>query len=440
MHILIAEDNEELRSLLEATLEMDGYQVVSADDGAQALELARQAPPDLIISDIMMPNMDGFALCRELKKSALLKAIPLVFYTATYIDEQDKQLALSMGVARFIIKPIEMEEMLKIVEEVIQDHKGKNALPSQELKVDCEALEIRHAERLINKLDEKVHELEAANSELQLHRNHLEQLVEEKTADLVIAKKIAEEANQAKSIFLANISHELRTPMHAILNFSQMGEEKSKTAGQEKLHHYFSRIDTSGQRLLLLLNDLLDLSKLEAGRDVFNIKEHNLKLLIEKAVAELEGLAVNNGLDINIATTTISTMAEVDPAKIQQVINNILSNAIKFSPEGKKIDITFSPSFLPSDEKDPEHSMRPAIAVSIADQGIGIPEKEQELVFDQFVQSSMTATGSGGTGLGLAICKEIIKGHNGTITAKNNSGEGATFTFVIPRHQGIQHE
>jgi len=435
MHILIAEDNKDLKAVLETALEVGGYTVTSASDGAQALELAKKTAPDLIISDILMPKMDGYALCLELKKDAQLNATPLIFYTATYTSDEDKELALSMGVSRFIIKPVEMEELLKIVEEVLQEHKDKKIPPSEDLEINREALEIVHAERLINKLAEKVGELESANNELQWHRDHLEQLVEKKTADLAIAAEAAEAANQAKSVFLANISHELRTPMHAILNFSQMGAGKTKAVGQEKLQHYFLCIDKSGQRLLTLLNDLLDLSKLEAGRDHFTMEEHDLKVLAKTVTTELNGLAANKQLKINVVPTDESTIAEVDPDKILQVLNNILSNAIKFTPEEKEIKISFNSTFLLPQEGPSIQEKLPALAVNITDQGIGIPEMEQEQVFDRFVQSSMTDTGSGGTGLGLAICKEIVKGHNGTILAKNNLEAGATFTFVIPRRQ-----
>jgi len=434
MHILIAEDDKDLKSILETTLEIGGYTVTSAADGAQALELAKKTAPDLIISDILMPKMDGYALCLELKKDAQLKEIPLIFYTATFIDEKDKELALSMGVSRFIIKPIEMEDLLEIIEEVLQEHKGtKPSAKKQE--IDSEALESIHAERLINKLAEKVNELERTNGELQWHRDHLKQLVEKKTADLASAKEAAEAANQAKSIFLANISHELRTPMHAILNFSQMGAGKTKEAGQEKLQHYFSCIDKSGQRLLTLLNDLLDLSKLEAGRDSFILEEQDLKVLVKTVTTELNGLATNKQLKIKILPTDENTVAEVDADKILQVINNILSNAIKFSPKEKEICISFDSTFLLPQQGLSLQEKCPAIAVNVVDQGIGIPEMEQAQVFDRFVQSSMTDNGSGGTGLGLAICKEIIKGHNGIIFAKNNPKEGAAFTFIIPRHQ-----
>jgi len=431
MHILIAEDDKDLKTILETTLEINGYTVTSAADGAQALALAKKTAPDLIISDILMPNMDGYTFCLELKKDAQLKTIPFIFYTATYIEEKDKELALSMGVSRFIVKPIEMDKLLKIIEEVLEERTPPPGSP----EINTEALEIVHAERLINKLDEKVKELEKANNELQWHRDHLEQLVERKTADLAKAKEAAEAANQAKSIFLANISHELRTPMHAILNFAQMGIGKANAANQEKVQYYFSCIDKSGQRLLTLLNDLLDISKLEAGREHFIMEAHDLRMLAKTAFSELASLAAKKQLKFAIAPTDASTVADVDSDKIMQVLNNIFSNAIKFTPENKLIQVYFDSTSLPPKKGLSIQEKTPAIAVSIADQGIGIPETEYERVFDRFIQSSITDTGSGGTGLGLAICKEIIKGHDGIIFAKNNPEGGATFTFIIPYHQ-----
>ncbi|MCF6282634.1 MAG: ATP-binding protein [Candidatus Polarisedimenticolaceae bacterium] len=243
----------------------------------------------------------------------------------------------------------------------------------------------------------------------------------------VLLRKEADAANMAKSEFLANMSHELRTPMHAILSFSTFGEEKIDTASKEKLKQYFTNIRTSGERLLTLLNDILDLSKLEAECADFNLQTHDLKTVVETAITEVSGLAHNKSLQISITLPTEPLIINFDHGKILQVIRNLLSNAIKFSPENEQIVVSFASTTLQSGD-----NKVPATMVNVTDHGVGIPEGELEAVFNKFVQSSKTKTGGGGTGLGLAISKEIIEKHGGKIWAKNNLNGGCTFSFTVP--------
>jgi len=266
------------------------------------------------------------------------------------------------------------------------------------------------------------------------HMLHLQARSHEREHELLLQREKAELSNRAKSEFLANMSHELRTPMHAILGFSSLGSNKVDTASSEKIASYFSRINESGQRLLGLLNDLLDLSKLEAGRMNFEFSENDLQATIANVAEELRPLFRDRLLTIDIEPAAINTVATYDDEKISQVVRNLLSNAIKFSPEGRSVMIHFAGAQLKVDDDQSSISEVPAISVSIWDQGTGIPEDELELVFDEFVQSSKTEHGAGGTGLGLSISKEIIKRHGGIIKAGNVAGGngGAIFTFTLP--------
>jgi PAS domain S-box-containing protein len=233
------------------------------------------------------------------------------------------------------------------------------------------------------------------------------------------AKESAEAANQAKSKFLANMSHELRTPLHGILGFARRGLKKALTANPQQLHDYFAQIDQSGGILLTLLNDLLDLAKLEVGKMSMAFEPVDLHVLLATVVEEFRSLLDERDLMLQYAPPDDTTKVVLDPGKISQVVRNLLNNAVKLSPQGGMIDLNI----------DREKS---CVLVAISDQGPGIPEAELEAVFDKFVQSSHTKNGAGGTGLGLAICREIITAHQGRIWAQNSPQGGAVFAFALP--------
>jgi signal transduction histidine kinase len=233
--------------------------------------------------------------------------------------------------------------------------------------------------------------------EIKEANSNLEEKVRLRTVELETAKIFAEKANQSKTEFLANMSHELRTPMHAVLSFAEFGSSEVETAEREELKKYFSKIENSGIRLLSLLNNLLDLSKLESGKMTFNIKKNNIEIPLNSVVSELQKVLDEKALTIKITKSEDRLVAFFDQEKIIQVFYNLIFNAIKFTKPNTEIKIdlhyTASKSFL---------------VVSIEDKGLGIPESELDTIFDKFIQSSKTKTGAGGTGLGLSICKEIL--------------------------------
>jgi signal transduction histidine kinase len=185
---------------------------------------------------------------------------------------------------------------------------------------------------------------------------------------------------------------------------------------------FFSKIQSSGNRLVALLNDLLDLSKLEANKIIINYQSVSLNSLTTGIIDELSILLDEKNMSANIQDK-IDYKVECDPVIIRQVIVNLLSNAIKFSDNDSSIEISIESGMIEN---------VPATTFNVKDEGMGIPAGEESQVFDKFIQSSKTITGAGGTGLGLAICKEIIMLHGGNISVCNNNEAGATFSFTIP--------
>ncbi len=238
--------------------------------------------------------------------------------------------------------------------------------------------------------------------------------------ELQQAKEAAEAAGLAKSTFLANISHELRTPMHGILSYARFGIREAPSAEREELLDFFQNIHDSGQSLLALLNDLLDLAKLDSGRMRFELDTLHPSEVIDAALVEFEPLAHERGLQLVAGTALEVPEVRADRAKLLQVMRNLLSNAAKFTPAGRRIMVETA-----WDER--------RVRVLVRDEGPGIPEGELESIFDRFVQSSATRPASGGTGLGLAICREIVQAHGGRIWAENAPAGGACFHVERPR-------
>ena len=257
--------------------------------------------------------------------------------------------------------------------------------------------------------------------ELIKYREHLQELVEAQTKDIIEARDAALSAERAMSAFIANMSHEIRTPLHGILSFANFGLKKIETASKEKLEGYFQEIHDSGETLLLLLNDLLDLSKLKAGKMVYDYHDADLAQTLHLAAKEFTAMRLEKNISFQIDSLD-KLPGKFDKDKVRQVLRNLISNAIKFSPENSNITVT-------AQETDNDF-----YDVSIRDQGPGIPEDEVTEIFSPFVQSTKTRSKAGGTGLGLAICKEIIEsGHSGLIHANNNPDGGATFFVRISK-------
>ena len=239
---------------------------------------------------------------------------------------------------------------------------------------------------------------------------------------LIEAKEIAEKANNAKSLFIANLSHEVRTPIHAIANYSKIGINRIDKLNKDKILHYFNQINISTQRLLKLVDELLDFTKLESEVTKYNYQLNNILTIVKKAVLELKILADKKNIKILIIHKERQNIAYFDEDKIMQVILNILANAIKFSPVNSSIKVII------------EHQDDTFLLIKVKDEGIGVETSELRTIFNDFTQGSKTNEFQKGTGLGLSISKRIIINHGGRIWALNNKDKGLSVYFTLPKN------
>jgi signal transduction histidine kinase len=252
----------------------------------------------------------------------------------------------------------------------------------------------------------------ATQSSLAIQNARLFREIEEKSRQLEVA-------SQHKSEFLANMSHELRTPLNAIIGFSEVLTDRMFGELNEKQEEYLKDIYASGTHLLSLINDILDLSKIEAGRMELELTDFHLPTALDNALMLVRERAGRRS--ITLQTSVDETLGEVqaDERKIRQVVLNLLSNAIKFTPEGGRIEVAAV-------------SKDGLAEVSVSDTGVGIAPEDQEKVFEEFRQVGTAEKKVEGTGLGLTLCRKFVELHGGRIWVKSQEGVGSTFTFTIP--------
>lgn len=241
------------------------------------------------------------------------------------------------------------------------------------------------------------------------------------------ALQAAQLATEAKADFLAGMSHELRTPMHSILSVARLGLKRVQTASREKLESYLTLIITSGDQLLELLSDLLDLSTLESARASYRFREYDLVKDLQKVVSEFKAMMDEKHISLSFDSPPCPAPARYDKTKFYQVMRNLLVNAMKFTAPHKEVRIVLAKDYLQNDG-----DRQAAWKIMVIDQGIGLEKDELESVFGKFVKGRKIDKGVAGVGLGLSICKRIIEDHHGSIWAEQNEREGATFCFKLP--------
>ncbi len=443
--IVIAEDSRTQAIKLRIILESEGFVVYHGENGKKALELTKLHHPDMVITDLMMPEMNGLELSEEIKTDNELKNIPVIL--VTYLsDVNDIVEGLQSKADNYISKPYTPDYLLKRVYKMLEVSEGKPNLNLPQpfnVNIDGETHTLdSDAERIFDFLLTayetaimKNQELEKAKNQLRELNESLEFQVEQRTKELKLEieerKKIevelekarakAEESDKMKSIFLSNMSHDLRTPMNAIIGFTDLLKEEIPT--QEEYEEFLELISSNGESLLHLINDIIDLSKIEAGEVVIQNSSCSVNQIIselEKQYTKILKLKARNKVNLKSHFSLKSDFViETDPLRLKQILSNLLTNALKFTREGH---IQFGYEILGD-----------KIEFFVEDTGIGIKEDELEQIFERFGQSKDGLThNKSGTGLGLAISKNLVELMGGRIGVESEYGNGTRFYFSLP--------
>jgi signal transduction histidine kinase/CheY-like chemotaxis protein len=283
---------------------------------------------------------------------------------------------------------------------------------------------------MLSEIQQRDIALQSTNGELKTRTHELEQEVfqrKQTQEELLSAKHAAEDANRAKSTFLANMSHELRTPLNAIIGYSEMLEEETRDSGKIENVQDLKKIQSAGKHLLSLINDVLDLSKIEAGKMGLHLETFDVSQVIEEMVTTLQPAAAKNANSIHVHLAQNLSVMKADITKVRQILFNLLSNACKFTDHGT---ISVDVDQIRVEERD-------WIQFRVSDTGIGISAKQKENLFQEFAQADASiARKYGGTGLGLAITHRFVQLMKGQINVESEPGQGATFTVQLPA-QGV---
>ena len=256
-------------------------------------------------------------------------------------------------------------------------------------------------------------------TERKLTEERLRAVQEAYTRELELRNREVERADRLKSEFLASMSHELRTPLHTIIGFSELLAEQLQGPLNEKQLRFINHIHRDSLHLLELINDILDLSKVESGRLELRSEAFHFGDVVKESLASVRALAKAKSIGIE-SSVEVPEAVEADRLRVKQILVNLLSNAVKFTPDGGRVRVQAA--------SDGEF-----VAVSVIDNGVGIPKEEQEAVFDKFHQVGNTTKGvREGTGLGLAITRTLVERHGGSIELNSEPGRGTRFTFTLP--------
>ncbi len=409
--ILLVDDRAENLFALEVILAHENYLCVKAWSGMDALEILNDEEGfAIILMDVQMPKMDGYETVERIRQIEKLKHIPIIFLTASMDSAIQIFKGYLAGAVDYMIKPFSPVILKAKVAVFVDLYKKTQELLVQ--KEQMKALNIDITERI---------RFEKELTEARMFAEVAARLAEEARIKAESAARIAEAAVKSKQQFLSNMSHEIRTPMNAIIGFTNVVLNTKLDAKQKE---YLNAIKISGDALIVLINDILDLAKVDAGKMAFEQVPFKLMSSISATLHLLETkIRDKNLVLVKEFDHLIPEVLMGDSVRLNQIILNLVGNAVKFTTNG---EITVSVRLLSEDEA------TAAIEFAVTDSGIGIPENEIENIFENFHQAtSGTARLYGGTGLGLAIVKQLVEQQGGSINVKSKIDEGSTFSFVL---------
>ena len=445
--ILVVDDSATYLAEVAAMLRGEGYDVVPVHSGEEALELLAVQSMDCILLDLLMPGLSGRETCRRIKAVPIVRDIPLIMVTAVE-DRAALFDALEAGADDYIQKSAEFDVLKARVRAQLrrkQFEDDNRRIRLDLYQMELEATEARAARvladsraELLSMLKEKNQALEAANTEL-------------KTRQLEIAQTNRElvSASNAKTEFLATMSHELRTPLVAILGFSDILKNGKGGELAPRQREYVGYIGDSGTHLLSLINDILDVSKIEAGKVELDLEPVDLDHLLNNTVAIVRERALARGIRLEVSGTGRPERSLVDRRRLKQIAYNLLSNAVKFTSDGGRVSLQASlvdrhqaATGLPGFESGvrtplPDNEWRDFVQISVGDTGIGISSENMARLFAPFTQikNDLTRT-SEGTGLGLAIVSRLAELHGGAVAVTSTPGTGSCFSVWLPWRTG----
>ncbi|MEH1899342.1 MAG: ATP-binding protein [Nostoc sp.] len=501
--ILVIDDTPENLNLLSAMLTEQGYKVRSVTKGSTGLRGANAVPPDLILLDVNMPEMNGYEVCEHLKASDRTRKIPVIFISALG-DVLDKVKAFAVGGVDYITKPFQLEEVLARIENHLTIWKLQQQLQAQNERLQQEIYDRAKAEDKFAKVFRSspnpiaiatvsdARFIDVNPSFLKMSGYSLDEVIGNTATELNLGKNtvaiaqtiqllsntgslynqefefstksgevktillsielidlggvqcallIANDITERKRLeneFISLVSHELRTPLTSIMGALDLLDAGQLGTLTEQGQKVLSIATTNTERLIRLINDILDLERMKSVKIFMQKVKCNAADLLIIATETMQAMA--DKLQVKLIVHPLAIELWADPDRLLQTLTNLISNAIKFSEPGDTVWVSATLAehkgveLGENDHASIQSTLLPGfLLISIRDEGRGIPKDKLQIIFERFQQvDASDSRNKGGTGLGLAICRNIIQQHNGKIWVESILGEGSTFYVLLP--------